>query len=448
MKNLVSDFTKLLFLEKIVLILILLLPFSLLMSIFIADLFTSIIALIVLFWLFKNKEFFKIIMEIRKPLLIILIFYFFIILSLIFSYDFNKSFLPSFFYFRYLFLSLAIFFFIYKFEFSKKLILYSLLFLLALVIVHSIFELIKIKNIFGLSLATHRINTDQAYFITSFFDDEKKLGSFVIRLLPFITSLIILLDFKLIRKIDSVFLICIPSIVIILLSSERVALFLLIFFLIFSFRFFKKKLLIIIFSFFAVLFVSFFENRILEKYIIATLTQFGITKTYNMYDKGKLKPFWNEMDFSNINYMSEEHEKLLMSGIEIFKENPITGSGIKTYHRYCKNLKEKKSLDIKCSSHPHNTYVQILSDIGLFGAIIIFFIFIYILLINLKILFIKNPSNLLKSYFILNLGIMINLMPFIPSGSFFNNWINIMIYYPIGFWFYLSYKLRKKNNEN
>ena len=122
MKNLVNDFTKLLILEKIVLILILLLPFSLLISIFIADLFTSIIALIVLFWLFKNKEFLKKIMEIRKSLLIILIFYFFIIVSLIFSYDFNKSFLPSFFYFRYFFLSLAIFFFLYKFEFSKKLI--------------------------------------------------------------------------------------------------------------------------------------------------------------------------------------------------------------------------------------------------------------------------------------------------------------------------------------
>ena len=88
--------------------------------------------------------------------------------------------------------------------------------------------------------------------------------------------------------------------------------------------------------------------------------------------------------------------------------------------------------------------MQILSDIGLFGAITIFLIFIYFLLTNLKILFIKNPSNFLKSYFILNLGIMINLMPFIPSGSFFNNWINIMIYYPIGFWFYLFYKLKKK----
>ena len=119
-----------------------------------------------------------------------------------------------------------------------------------------------------------------------------------------------------------------------------------------------------------------------------------------------------------MNYISDEHSKLIKSGIEIFKLNPITGFCIKTYHRYCKNLKEEKSLDIKCSSHPHNTYIQILSDIGLFGALIVFFIFIYIFSINLKIFLSQNPSNIKKSFFILNLGILMNLMPFIPSGSF------------------------------
>ena len=94
--------------------------------------------------------------------------------------------------------------------------------------------------------------------------------------------------------------------------------------------------------------------------------------------------------------------------------------------------------------HPHNTYIQILSDIGLFGALIVFFIFIYIFSINLKISISQNPSNIKKSFFILNLGILINLMPLIPSGSFFNNWINIMIYYPIGFWFYLFYKYKNE----
>ena len=36
-----------------------------------------------------------------------------------------------------------------------------------------------------------------------------------------------------------------------------------------------------------------------------------------------------------------------------------------------------------------------------------------------------------------------NLMNFIPSGSFFNNWMNIVIYYPIGLWLYLFYKINK-----
>ena len=221
--------------------------------------------------------------------------------------------------------------------------------------------------------------------------------------------------------------------------------FLFIFFFIFSLKIFEKKIFILLFLIFSLITVSIFQPRLIDKYIPSTLTQFGILNTYTIYDeKKKLKPFWNDIDFSNINYISEEHQKLFMSGIEIFKENPITGSGIKTYHRYCKNLKEKKLLDIKCSSHPHNTYVQLLSDIGLFGAIIVFFVFIYILIINFKILLIKNPSYILKSFFVLNLGILMNLMPLIPSGSFFNNWINIMIYYPIGLWFYLFSKLNKK----
>ena len=283
MESIFNNFTKLLILEKIVLILILLLPFSLLTSIFIADLFTSIIALVVLFWLFKNKEFLKVIINIWKPLLIILVFYFFIIVSLIFSYDVNRSFLPSFFYFRYF--SFSSYFFFYKFEFSKKLILFSLLFLFTLMFVDSIYEVMQMKNFFGLILEPNRINTDQAYFLTGFFDDEKKLGSFIVRLLPFIISLIILLDFKLIRKIDSVFLILIPSTTIIFLTSERVALFLLIIFFIFSFKFFKNKLLIVITSIFVVLFISYFEHRIVEKYIHTTLHQIGITKSLSLFNK-------------------------------------------------------------------------------------------------------------------------------------------------------------------
>jgi len=84
-----------------------------------------------------------------------------------------------------------------------------------------------------------------------------------------------------------------------------------------------------------------------------------------------------------------------------------------------------------------------MSDIGLFGVLVIIIIFMYIVYVNFKILLIKNPSTIVKSFYVLNLGIIINLMPFIPSGSFFNNWINLMLYFPLGIWFYLFYHIRK-----
>ena len=83
-------------LEKLVFLLISLLPLALTTSIFVADLFSSIIALVALFWIFKKNEFFKIIENIKIPLCLIFLFYIVILLSLIFSENFQKSFLPSF----------------------------------------------------------------------------------------------------------------------------------------------------------------------------------------------------------------------------------------------------------------------------------------------------------------------------------------------------------------
>ena len=54
-------------------------------------------------------------------------------------------------------------------------------------------------------------------------------------------------------------------------------------------------------------------------------------------------------------------------GIEIFKKNKIMGSGFKTFRFECKNDKEK---NISCPTHPHNIYIELLSDTGIIGLII------------------------------------------------------------------------------
>ena len=116
---------------------------------------------------------------------------------------------------------MGIFILIYKFELILKLILTSLLIVIFLIIIDSFIEALKINNFFGLKLEDYRFDQGSTYFITSFFEDEKKLGSFLVRLLPLVLSLIIFLDFKVLNKFD----IKIPIFIIvgslIFFSSER-----------------------------------------------------------------------------------------------------------------------------------------------------------------------------------------------------------------------------------
>ena len=428
--------------EKLILILTVFLPISLCLSIFIAELFASIIGLITLVLILYKKKLTECLSVVRNPMKIILFFYFIVLVSLIFSSNFKLSFLPSFFYFRYILFSLGIFYLFYKYEISIKIISISLLSTLGLIFIDSIYDLLKINQIFGLGVEENRIGKPTANIVTSFFGEEKKLGSFIVRLLPFITSIVIISNIKILennffKKLSIELILLIVAGIIIFLTSERTAMFLFIFFFITSLRVLPKRLLIISSLSFMMIILSLTQKDTTKKFINATLFQFQIIETYST----EITNFDN-LSFSNIKYISDVHEKLLKAGIEIFKESPFTGSGVKTFEIKCNDLKKRNPVFI-CSTHPHNTYIQIFSDVGFFGGVTILFIFLYILYLNIKIFFRKNLSNLLKSFYLLNLGIIINLMPFIPSGSFFNNWMNLVIYLPVGYWLYLYSKIKK-----
>ena len=112
-------------LDKLLISLIFFFPLLLTISIFLADFFASLSALIVIVLLFlkKNKDIFY---QIRLKLYFFLIFYFIILVSLVFSISYEKSFLPSFFYFRYLLFAIGIYYLLKKHSFFINILFYSL----------------------------------------------------------------------------------------------------------------------------------------------------------------------------------------------------------------------------------------------------------------------------------------------------------------------------------
>jgi O-antigen ligase len=95
--------------------------------------------------------------------------------------------------------------------------------------------------------------------------------------------------------------------------------------------------------------------------------------------------------------------------------------------------------DIGCSTHPHNIFLQIFVEYGLVGIclyLLIFYkiisqIYLNILQYNRSNLTLFKNTSLSLSF--LYLTLFLNIFPFIPSGNFFNNWLSIILFLPIGF---------------
>ena len=94
-----------------------------------------------------------------------------------------------------------------------------------------------------------------------------------------------------------------------------------------------------------------------------------------------------------------------------------------------------------CNTHPHNFYIQLLAETGLIGFIFIFSLFIYLLLHIVKNIFFKYFND---SEICILIGFFVVLWPLTTNGNFFNNWINLISFYPLGF---LLYMLNIKNKE-
>ena len=135
-------------------------------------------------------------------------------------------------------------------------------------------------------------------------------------------------------------------------------------------------------------------------------------------------------DFSNIlaNFYDSSYGRLWESGYLLFEKNKIFGVGLKNYRVDCDNQIDPRPESIPqfCSSHPHNFFLEILSETGLVGFFIFFIFFAYLIFyLKDKIKSLKN-DEFFKKYSSLLYGniliLLIYVWPLKTSGSFFTTW--------------------------
>ena len=399
--------------NKFVLALVGLLPLTLVVGTMISELliFTIIFFFLSEILIKKKFEFFK-----DDIFLFLCVIWIYLLLNLINSTNFEHSLLRSIFFIRFPLLVVAINFFLKKNSYNFDLIFKLWGITLAIVIIDLYFQAIFGFNTIG-------FKSPWPSRLSGFLNQELKIAHILI---GFVMPTICFYIPKTKNKTYILVLIFL-YILILLLTNERsntLKGFIVVFGLfIFYEKFnFKKKIFSIAMIILTITLILSFNISINQRFI---------REIVNM--DVKEKTLFNYIKYSN-------YGPHYLASLKIFKKYPIFGSGIKTFRIECHNVDIKNHYrttsglyNNKCNTHPHQIYFEILSELGLIGFLLFFSFFFYLIYKSIKC-YLNNKNKILLSSL---LFIFAQIIPLLPSGSFFTNfgatifWINVSIIYSI-----------------
>ena len=294
---------------------------------------------------------------------------------------------------------------------------YSTLITLTIIIIDAYYQFISGTNIFGQYPLSETIHLR----FSGMFGDELVLGRYLVYIVPFFFALHSMQENISIKHSLAGMVILISSDVLIYLSGERTAFFLLTLSTVVIILFIRKykylRLITFVFSLFIISILTIFNPGVYKRNVELTVQQIGI---------GQEKK----------HIFSERYQSHYESAFKMFLEKPITGYGPKMFRQLCRDDRFYENSE-SCTSHPHNTYIQLLAETGIIGTLIIGSIFIFIISQFFRhtysiILFKKQ--RYLEDYQVCLFALcLIILWPFAPSMNFFNNWISIFYFLPIPF---------------
>ena len=385
------------YLDKVSLFLIISLPIGLLISSGVSEIIQILITIFFLITCICNKNFYWIK---NKYFLLLLLIWISLLLNLLFSQNFILSLHRNIFFFKNIIFVFAVSIFLRK-EKNFNLVLIAYLIITSIVTFDIFIEHFNKKNILGF----------QSYDpsrIASFLREELKVGHFILGF-AFISAGYYFERYSkksVILKIFGLFLI--TSIFIsLLLTGERAnslkGIFIALMFIILSkkeiFKYKKIFLTIIVLLSVSTYFAS-EKIRYRFNVILNPTINFGITETFR----------------------ETQHAAHYYTALKIFEKYPFFGIGNKNFREEClkdeyKNDKYKRTTE-RCATHPHQIYLELLSEHGLIGTVTIISVIFFILLKSFKVYFRNKNSIHLASI----LFIIAQFLPLIPSGSFFTSW--------------------------
>lgn len=293
----------------------------------------------------------------------------------------------------------------------KKNFLRIIFILVIFVISDVIYQNFNLKDIFG-----YEIQGSHGRRLSGPFGDEGVAGSYIGKL--FFFGALYLYSLNLGKKI--ILPLIVLSLVTIILTNERSA----------SIMFFTASLI----------FLTFFLENNFKKFLFFVF--FLISTLMILNTNNNIKSHFVDIP---IKYFKDNHHKAhFLTSIEIFKDNKIVGSGLNTFREICSNEKyneiNTKYVDSRCATHPHNIYLEILSEFGILGFLTLFTINLYILIFFIKNYFNNHPKR--QEIIFLFCIFFILFWPFQTTGSFFSTW-NGFFYW---IFFSLFFSFRKFSN--
>ena len=106
---------------------------------------------------------------------------------------------------------------------------------------------------------------------------------------------------------------------------------------------------------------------------------------------------------------------------------------MKNFRHEC-GIDKYKISKFSCNTHPHNSYIQLLVELGLIGFFIglTLLMFVFIVILKHFLCLIRGKYFFNDFQICLISAILITLWPLVPTGNLFNNWLNIIYYFPVG----------------